>query len=235
MTNYFIFNGINSKDMGIRIEKHNNFSTPQRRVKSISVPGRTGNILIDDGSYENQIFEYELILECDSKKGTDITKKANEISAWLYGDYTYKDLKFSNSSKTYKAVVINKIDIKQMFKKFAKALVAFEAYETTNILTEKTLMFENEGIFLNRNNINHKPILKVYGQGDCSFSVNGEEVKIKGLEDYLVIDCYNMDCYKESDCGEIQNCNNKMYGNFVQFNVGENNITTNNCKVEVVS
>ena len=235
MTNYFIFDGINSKDMGIKIERHNNFSSPQRRIESVSIPGRTGNILIDDGSYENQIFEYELILECDSKKGTDISKKANEISSWLHGDYTYKTLTFSNSDKTYKAVVINKIDISQMFKKFAKALVTFEAYEVANTLSEKSIStIENEGTFINNSNIDIKPVLKLIGSGDCFISINDSEIKIKDLEGYIIIDSYNMDCYAELENGDIENCNNKMFGSFPIFKVGENKITTSNCILEVL-
>ena len=234
MTNYFIFDGINSKDMGIRIERHNNFNSPQRRVESVSIPGRTGNILIDDGSYENQIFEYELILECDSKNGIDISKKVNEINSWLHGDYTYKTLTFSNSDKTYNAVVINKIDIKQMFKNFAKALVTFEAYEVTNSLRKRNIsIIENEDVFINDTSREIKPVLKLTGNGDCSIKINDNEVKIKDLECHIIIDCYNMDCYKELD-NNIVNCNNKMYGSFPAFRIGENNIRVYGCTMEVL-
>ena len=235
MTNYFIFDGINSKDMGIKIERHNNFSSPQRRVESISIPGRTGNILIDDGSYENQIFEYELILECDSKKGIDISKKANEISSWLHGDYTYKTLTFSNSDKTYKAVVINKIDITQMFKKFAKALVVFEAYEVANVAKGKSIsVIKNEGTFINNTNREVKPILKLVGEGDCIININNQEMKIKGIEGHIIVDSYNMDCYKKLDDGFVENNNKKMFGSFPVFNIGENEIKVNGAILEVL-
>ena len=121
-----------------------------------------------------------------------------------------------------------------MFKKFGKALVIFECYEVANVLNEKTLIFENEGIFINRSNINHKPLIKVYGDGDCYFKVNGQEIKIKNLKEHLIIDCYNMDCYKEIETNRIQNCNNNMYGDFVEFNPGENIINTFNCIIEVI-
>lgn len=235
MTNYFIFDGINSKDMGIKIERHNNFSSPQRRIESVSVPGRTGNILIDDGSYENQIFEYELILECDSKKGTDISKKAEEVSNWLHGDYTYKTLTFSNSSKVYKAVVINKIDITQMFKRFAKALVTFEAYEVVNVVKRINVStIENEGIFINDTNREIRPILKIIGNGDCTININNQKVKIKSLEGHIIVDSFNMDCYKLMESGIARNSNDKMTGAFPVFSVGENKIKVIGATVEVL-
>ena len=230
MKNYLIFNGINSKDLGIRIEQHNNFSSPQRVIERIKVPGRTGEIIIDDNSYENIIFEYEFILDC---KGTDLAAKANEISNWLHNDYTYKDLTFSNSNKKYKAVVINKIDVSRMFKTFGKALITFEAYEVSNTREKAILKITDEDIYINNTNSPIKPIVKVVGEGDCSININSQEVKLIGLEGETIIDCYNLDCYKEEG-NKIINCNNKMIGMFPKLKVGENKITTLNCEVEVV-
>ena len=49
------------------------------------------------------------------------------------------------------------------------------------------------------------------------------------------MDCYNMDCYKKLENGTIENCNNKMYGLFPHFKVGENKISTvGNLKIEVL-
>ena len=229
MKNYLIFNGINSKDLGIRIERHNNFSTTQRVVERVKVQGRTGEIIIDDNSYENIIFEYEFILDC---KGSDLASKSEQISKWLHNDYTYKTLTFSNSNKVYNAVVINKIDISRMFKTFGKALVTFEAYEVSSAKEKNILKVDTEAIYINNNNMTLKPIIKVIGEGDCSISINNQEVKLKDLEGQMVIDCYNLDCYKEED-NKLINCNNKMTGMFPKLEVGENKITVFNCKVEV--
>lgn len=230
MKNYLIYNGKNTKDLGIRIEKHNNFSSPQRVVKRVKVPGRTGEIIIDDNSYENIIFEYEFILDC---KSSDLATKANEISNWLHSDYSYKTLTFSNSNKVYNAVVINKIDVSRMFKHFGKALVTFEAYEVSNTKEKAILKITNEDIYMNNTNDTIKPLIKVVGDGDCSFSINNQKVILKDLEGEITIDCYNLDCYKEED-NKIINCNNKMIGMFPKLEVGENKIAASNCEVEVV-
>ena len=230
MKNYLIFNGINSKDLGIRIERHNNFSSPQRVVERVKVPGRTGEIIIDDNSYENIIFEYEFILDC---KGTDLAAKANEVSNWLHSDYTYKTLTFSNSNKVYNAVVINKIDISRMFKTFGKALVTFEAYEVASTKERSILKITNEDIYINNTNDTIKPIIKVIGEGNCSFNINNQEIILKGLEEEVIIDCYNLNCYKKED-NKIINCNNKMIGMFPKLEVGENKINVANCEIEVV-
>lgn len=230
MKNYLIFNGINSKDLGIRIEKHNNFSTPQRVVERVKVPGRTGEILIDDNSYENIIFEYEFILDC---KGSDLASKSKQISNWLHSDYTYKTLTFSNSNKVYNAVVINKIDIKRMFKTFGRALVTFEAYEVPNARERNILKVDTEATYINNNNMPLKPIIKVLGYGDCIININNQSIILKGIEGQVIIDCYNMDCYKEEG-NNIINCNNQMKGMFPQLDTGINKISVSDCEIEVV-
>lgn len=47
------FDGINSLDYGIYITGEAAFNSPQRAVEAVTVPGRNGDILLDQGHYEN--------------------------------------------------------------------------------------------------------------------------------------------------------------------------------------
>lgn len=50
---YFVYNGKNSLDFGIHVYDPQILNTPQKRREIIEVPGRNGDIIIEDGSYEN--------------------------------------------------------------------------------------------------------------------------------------------------------------------------------------
>lgn len=50
---YFIFNGKKSSDFDVWASGLNIFHSPERRIKRIQVPGRNGELLIEDGSFEN--------------------------------------------------------------------------------------------------------------------------------------------------------------------------------------
>lgn len=65
MRNYFIFNGIDSRDYGIWILSKNSYDTPKKNLTFISVPGRNGDIVIDNGSYSNIDISYEVRIEVE--------------------------------------------------------------------------------------------------------------------------------------------------------------------------
>ena len=59
MKPYFIYNGINSRDMGISILKLPPRIKPERRGEIINVPGRNGFLFESDDAYNNKTLEIE--------------------------------------------------------------------------------------------------------------------------------------------------------------------------------
>ena len=51
--NYFVYNGVSSLDMGLRIESKNVFSAPEYDVTFQSIPGRNGDLILPNGRYPN--------------------------------------------------------------------------------------------------------------------------------------------------------------------------------------
>ena len=51
--NSLVFGGVNSADYGIYITGEAVFNAPSRAVETVSVPGRNGDIIIDQGHWEN--------------------------------------------------------------------------------------------------------------------------------------------------------------------------------------
>lgn len=76
MQNSIIFGGINSADFGIYIGGEGTFNAPKRAVEMVTVPGRNGDIAIDQGHYENievtySAFNYEEDLATFAKQLSD--------------------------------------------------------------------------------------------------------------------------------------------------------------------
>jgi phage-related protein len=57
--NYFVFDGFRSDTAGLLVEQRNTLGLPQRDVDKISIPGRSGDVLIDHGSYQNVRVSYD--------------------------------------------------------------------------------------------------------------------------------------------------------------------------------
>lgn len=58
MANRFLFGNVNSEDYGVYISGSGTFNKPSRRVERFSVPGRNGDLTIDEGCYNNVTVTY---------------------------------------------------------------------------------------------------------------------------------------------------------------------------------
>lgn len=58
MTNYLIFGGLKSLDHFVWISGEGTFKAPKRSVEYISVPGRNGDLIVDNGKWENITVTY---------------------------------------------------------------------------------------------------------------------------------------------------------------------------------
>jgi phage-related protein len=56
---FFIFGGFRSDAAGLLVERKNTLGLPARDVEKIHVPGRSGDVLIDHGSYQNVRVTYD--------------------------------------------------------------------------------------------------------------------------------------------------------------------------------
>ena len=49
----FTFAGRSSKDFGIYLSGSGVFNAPERDVETISIPGRSGDLILDNGRFKN--------------------------------------------------------------------------------------------------------------------------------------------------------------------------------------
>lgn len=123
---YFTFNGISSDNYKLKIKDSNHLSLASKNYESIKVPGRTGNLIIDDGSFNNKTIQITCFL--DRRIDDDLRLKSKEIGVWLQGQQGYKILTFNDGS-IFKAICANQIDINQTIKNFAEIVIRFEVFE----------------------------------------------------------------------------------------------------------
>ena len=64
--NYFVYKGVKSSDMGLRIESKEVFSAPEYEVDFLSIPGRHGDLISGDGRFPNAQVTYSVFLPAKS-------------------------------------------------------------------------------------------------------------------------------------------------------------------------
>ena len=65
LNNYLVFNGINTSAYGIRISGERTFGAPERDETVISVPGKNGDVILDNGRWKNRTVVYECSITKD--------------------------------------------------------------------------------------------------------------------------------------------------------------------------
>ena len=85
----FTFDGINCETLNLYVEKFPDRPVPRRKTTTYSVPGRSGDLIVDEDAWENVIQPYEVYVKGDT---VDMQTRVSAIAAWLVGSAGYKVL-----------------------------------------------------------------------------------------------------------------------------------------------
>jgi predicted phage tail component-like protein len=209
-----IFNNISSREFGLGVKTYPPIPQAEANINKYEVPGRDG-FLTEDLETKKGIqipVEFNFV-------NKDVPQNAYLIKNWLKGS---GDLIFSNEfDKKYKATIINTFDIASAIKMFGEFTVTFDCqphkydvHETFITINSKPATLYNPG------SDKSLPIIKIYATGDITLSINGNEVTIDNVDEYVVIDSQMVDCYKDALLK-----NNDMSGDFPYFKEGVNSIS----------
>ena len=186
-TPYFIYNGIDSRLMGVIVTAMPPTVRAAQRVESVKVPGRDGSLHETDGSYDN----YTKTMECAIKK----REKIDDIAAWLTGS---GDIIFSTEpDKVYRVTLSNTISITQMMRTFQKFQISFDTHPFKYNVNKfnDMLTLTNSTTFLGKGTVYSRPIITIYGSEAVTLTVNGVDYPISKIDDYITIDSEAEECY----------------------------------------
>lgn len=200
-TPYFIYNGIDSRMMGVIVTSMPPTVRAAKRVNSVKVPGRDGSLHESDGAYDN----YTKTMECAIKN----REKLDDIAAWLTGS---GEIIFSSEpDKVYRVTISNTISIAQMMKTFQKFMVSFDTYPfkySVNVFDEAMTLTEPVTV-LGKGTVFSQPIITVYGEGAVTLTINGIDYPLSNVDGYVTLNSEIEECYK----GNL-NCNNIFSADF---------------------
>lgn len=202
------FNGVTSTSKGIKVWTAPEYITPEKDVTAVHVPGRNGDILIDNGVYKNTIRTYQVSLY---DRTHDYAYLAHAISDWVHNGDGYKRLEDSYDSAYYRmAVYVDSLQMSNVYNKAAVAKLSFSCKPQRFLKSgesEKTATaanLKNDTLFTAR----PKLIVTKSGSGTASFTLAGTTVTIaSGSPTTITIDSELRDCYYTGNNNSIQNGN----------------------------
>lgn len=208
--NYCIFKDIDSRELGLFMERCPEKISPQRRDETFTVPGRHGNLTTTDGAFDSYIRSAEFIVK-DGKRIDEICSHFKG-SGWLI---------FSNEpDRKFKARVANQIEFSHVIRHFKRFVVEFEVqpfgYDIFEQMITKTAPFK----LFNIGTFESEPIITIFGNGNITLYVNNKSIYLKEITDKIIIDSEMKNAYNNS-----VSLNYKMSGDFPVLSLGENNIS----------
>ena len=105
------FNGRKSTDYGLFVTKKTDIFTAAQRDSSLqSVPGRDGDVVIDNGRYKNIPLTYEMQLVTTA---SDFASRAKAIREWLGTTTGYVTLFDSYDENYFRLAVAQSVTVSQ--------------------------------------------------------------------------------------------------------------------------
>lgn len=194
----------------------------EKVVEEIEVPGKDGVLYVDTNTYGKK----QLVLNVYIKDN----KYLHKIKKWLQG---YGDLTVGTQPHfKYRAYISESISFDRFYRNssnYFQVVVDVEPF----LYPIKEYPIEATGMTLisNIGDIRTSPILRVFGNGDLSFAINGKSVSVDDVSGYIDIDCEIGAVFKDDISFE-----NNTTGEFPLFlQVGDNVLTMNSnvTKIEV--
>ena len=189
--NYFQIGDVSSLDFGIVISDASVWGSPKRVFESVSVPGRNGDLIFDEGRYENAPIDYNCQILNDGGE-------LDRFRAWLASQVGYVRLEDTYHPEEYRLAAVSSGLTPQMT---LWALRRGDFNVTFSAKPQRFLKigdvgteYESNISIYNPTYFEARPIIRVYGYGDLV--VGGVTVSIESNSlSYIDIDSQVDDCY----------------------------------------
>lgn len=201
---FFNFNDIDSRDLGIGITSKRTYDSPERDITEIEVPGRNGNLIFDNGKYKNLPLSYGIkIVAPDfeiSPSYSGMAYALNEVKKAFKSDGNYHIL-YDSYEPDYFYYACRKGGIRFDVKNptYADAEINFTCkphkYRFDGQIKHEVTGANHSIILKNPESEPALPLIKIYANEEetiVKYDLRGRTVTITNVRNYVVIDCENM-------------------------------------------
>lgn len=179
----FYYNGTSCADFGLFVEHRPAQTFAKRRIESITVPGRNGNILFDTGAYDNVTVTYPVAYF------GNVRSNGVDVATWLYQN-DYFELSDDYEPEYFrKAVYVSPLNIADILNVAGRASITFSCLPQRFLKTGKQELSPTNGSTITNYYQDAKPLLTVNGTGSGTVTIGSATVTISDIGTTMVIDC----------------------------------------------
>ena len=224
----FIFNAVSAESMGLRIERYPVISKPRRRMETISVPGRSGDLHIDDGSWEDITIRYECWWK-NKSSAYSTARSAHEIAQWLYTAPVGARLEDTYDTQTFRrATFQGGVDVENILNRFGRLVLEFRCDPRAFLKSAETGMtLTTGGVLNNPTPFVTKPLIRIVGRvgGLLKIGDSYMVLRFSGTETHeFWLDCEEMEAWEVVDGEDVPSNAAIDDYNFLTISPGANRI-----------
>lgn len=217
MRNWFTFGGDSSKDYGVYISGDATYNGAERDYESVSIPGRNGDLTIDNGRYNNIELTYGAFIVRDFDR--NITRLRN----YILGQRGYKRLEDTYHPNEFRMARFKggfEVEPQSTLKE-GQFTLTFDCMPQRFLKSgEQKVTLTASGVLVNSHLTETRPLVRVYGTG--TVTIGGIPITVKSASGYTDIDCETESAYRGS-----VNCNSNIVltdGKFWKLQSGRNTV-----------
>lgn len=190
MEPYFIFRGIDSRDIGVVVEDMFDVHRPKRNVRTIQVPGRDGRLTQDDSTYDTYTISGKV--NCFGAPLSDVYAWLSGSGDLILGDEPTRSIRASATAqiKNTRFRCDGCYDSLQ---------VSFECqpfrYHIEQTGGDDVIITSSPHTVTNPGTYKSAPQMTIEGTGNIVLTIGTQIVEIEELEDGIIIDSEMGDCF----------------------------------------
>lgn len=216
------WDGITSDSLNCIVERYPVYTVPRRKQSAISVPGRNGDLLLQQQAYSNYIQAYDVYLS-GPRNGSKMPEVAQAVAAWLNVD-GYRKLVDDYTPGSYRmAFFQGPLELENIFNLFGRATVEFNCKPQRFLDSGDTAqtVSASGGKITNPTAYNAKPLITVYGSGAAILQVGEYVCTLAAIDGSITLDSDTENAYKG-----VTNLNSQVtIPEFPELVPGDNDIT----------
>lgn len=214
------FNNNTSLNLNLFLQEYPSIPLANEEYEEVPVEGRNGTLFINKNTYPNKEISFTFTILSE-----DIETDFEKVYEWLT-EIVDNRMMFGNQDRCYIVKKILFANLKKEFRSRGEFEITFICepfscdldpiiYEiTSNDFTFNDFTFEYFG------NAPAESLIKIYGNGNIQMVINGEEMQILNVVDYVEIDSKLLQVRNLDTTSKDDDAN----GDFAMFEKGQNSI-----------
>lgn len=191
-----IWDGISSDSLNCIVERYPVYTIPKRKQSAISVPGRNGDLLLQQQAYSNYIQGYDVYLS-GPRNNSKLPDVARTVAAWLNVG-GYRKLVDDYTPDSFRmAFFQGPMDLENTFNLYGRATIEFNCkpQRFLNSGDAAQTISTSGGTITNPTAFNAKPLITVYGSGEAMLQVGEYVCTLSSIDESITLDSDTENAY----------------------------------------